>query len=227
MMVKEELGEEWLSNHWFRFGASSLANDILMQLQKEADGHYRSTDDLSNDQEVSGCRFPDLPINPPMNDQQALFVRMTLDAWTERVNATGALLDKLSDEEMMQEVAPARNRGIYLMGHLIVVHDMMLPLLRFQEPLHPELKLAFLEEADNAASTMPSVQQLREHWKSVHRTLIGHMQQLPDNEWFTRHGSISEEDFANEPHRNRLNLVLNRTGHLSYHRGQLALLPNR
>ena len=30
MMVKEELGEEWLSNHWFRFGASSLANDILI-----------------------------------------------------------------------------------------------------------------------------------------------------------------------------------------------------
>lgn len=49
MMVKEELGEEWLSNHWFRFGASSLANDILMQLQKEADGHYQSADHFSND----------------------------------------------------------------------------------------------------------------------------------------------------------------------------------
>ncbi|MBK8228650.1 MAG: deoxyribose-phosphate aldolase [Flavobacteriales bacterium] len=49
MMVKEELGEEWLSNHWFRFGASSLANDILMQLQKEADGHYQSPDYFSVD----------------------------------------------------------------------------------------------------------------------------------------------------------------------------------
>ena len=49
MMVKEELGEEWLSNHWFRFGASSLANDNLMQLQKEADGHYQSADYFSND----------------------------------------------------------------------------------------------------------------------------------------------------------------------------------
>ena len=49
MMVKEELGEEWLSNHWFRVGASSLANDILMQLQKEADGHYQSADYFSND----------------------------------------------------------------------------------------------------------------------------------------------------------------------------------
>ncbi len=49
MMVKEELGEEWLSNHWFRFGASSLANDILMQLQKEATGRYQSADYFSID----------------------------------------------------------------------------------------------------------------------------------------------------------------------------------
>lgn len=49
MMVKEELGDEWLSNHWFRFGASSLANDILMQLQKEADGRYQSADHFSLD----------------------------------------------------------------------------------------------------------------------------------------------------------------------------------
>ena len=49
MMVKEELGPEWLDPHWFRFGASSLANDILMQLQKEADGHYQSADYFSVD----------------------------------------------------------------------------------------------------------------------------------------------------------------------------------
>jgi deoxyribose-phosphate aldolase len=57
MMVKEELGEEWLSNHWFRFGASSLANDILMQLQKEADGHYQSADYFSEGAAFR-CRSP-------------------------------------------------------------------------------------------------------------------------------------------------------------------------
>lgn len=49
MMVKEELGPEWLSNEWFRFGASSLANDILMQLQKEESGRYQSADYFSVD----------------------------------------------------------------------------------------------------------------------------------------------------------------------------------
>lgn len=49
MMVKEELGPEWLSPHWFRFGASSLANDILMQLVKEETGRYQSADYFSVD----------------------------------------------------------------------------------------------------------------------------------------------------------------------------------
>lgn len=49
IMVKEELGPEWLDNHWFRFGASSLANDILMQLEKQATGNYSSADYFSID----------------------------------------------------------------------------------------------------------------------------------------------------------------------------------
>lgn len=49
MMVKEELGPEWLAPHWFRFGASSLANDILMQLVKEETGQYQSGDYFSID----------------------------------------------------------------------------------------------------------------------------------------------------------------------------------
>ncbi len=49
MMVKEELGEEWLDPFWFRFGASGLANDILMQLQKEHDGRYQGADYFSID----------------------------------------------------------------------------------------------------------------------------------------------------------------------------------
>ncbi|HLP11211.1 MAG TPA: deoxyribose-phosphate aldolase [Flavobacteriales bacterium] len=49
VMVKETLGEEWLSNEWFRFGASRLANDILMQLVKQANGVYQSGDYFSKD----------------------------------------------------------------------------------------------------------------------------------------------------------------------------------
>lgn len=44
VMLNEVLGEAWMNNHWFRFGASSLANDVLMQLMKEKTGVYQSAD---------------------------------------------------------------------------------------------------------------------------------------------------------------------------------------
>lgn len=49
VMLKEVLGDDWLSNEWFRFGASSLANDVLMQLVKESTGAYQSAPYFSVD----------------------------------------------------------------------------------------------------------------------------------------------------------------------------------
>ncbi len=49
VMLRETLGNAWMNNEWFRFGASSLANDILMQLAKEASGVYQGQDYFSKD----------------------------------------------------------------------------------------------------------------------------------------------------------------------------------
>ena len=49
VMVKEVLGDQWLNNKWFRFGASSLANDVLMQIIKNESGIYQSADYFSID----------------------------------------------------------------------------------------------------------------------------------------------------------------------------------
>jgi deoxyribose-phosphate aldolase len=49
VMVKEILGDAWMNNEWFRFGASSLANDLLMQIVKEKTGVYQSKDYFSID----------------------------------------------------------------------------------------------------------------------------------------------------------------------------------
>jgi len=49
VMVRETLGEAWLDPDWFRFGASTLANDILRQLVKEKTGVYQSFDYFSKD----------------------------------------------------------------------------------------------------------------------------------------------------------------------------------
>lgn len=49
VMLKEVLGEDWMNNYWFRFGASSLANDVLMQLMKEKTGVYQAANYFSVD----------------------------------------------------------------------------------------------------------------------------------------------------------------------------------
>jgi deoxyribose-phosphate aldolase len=49
VMLNEVLGEKWMTNKYFRFGASSLANDILMQLVKNETGIYQSSNYFSKD----------------------------------------------------------------------------------------------------------------------------------------------------------------------------------
>ena len=49
VMVKETLGPDWLSPDLFRFGASSLANDVIMQIIKQDTGYYQSKDYFSLD----------------------------------------------------------------------------------------------------------------------------------------------------------------------------------
>ena len=43
-MLYETMGPEWMNPDMFRFGASSLLNDVLMQLRKEKSGAYQSAD---------------------------------------------------------------------------------------------------------------------------------------------------------------------------------------
>ena len=47
--VAETVGEEWLQPHLFRFGASSLLNDVLLQRQKLQTGHYSGADYVTID----------------------------------------------------------------------------------------------------------------------------------------------------------------------------------
>jgi deoxyribose-phosphate aldolase len=49
VLVKETLGDDWLTPDLFRIGASSLLNDLLMQYQKEKTGVYQSSVYFTND----------------------------------------------------------------------------------------------------------------------------------------------------------------------------------
>jgi hypothetical protein len=159
--------------------------------------------------------------------QQEIFIKMVLDAWNSYIKRTDDLFNALSDKQLSTEVAPNRNRGTYLLGHLTAVHDRMLPILGFGNALYPELYEAFVEKPDKAVTDIPSIGELRLYWKEVNTKLAEHFNKLTPDEWFQKHNSVSEEDFKKEPHRNKLNLIINRTNHLVSHFGQLVFLSNK
>jgi deoxyribose-phosphate aldolase len=47
VMVRETLGDDWLTPDLFRFGTSTLLNDVLMQVAKTVDGRYQAADYFS------------------------------------------------------------------------------------------------------------------------------------------------------------------------------------
>ena len=159
-----------------------------------------------------------------MNNQKNVMIKMVLDAWNNYLQRADSLFDLLTDEQLQSEVAPGRNRGIYLLGHLTAVHDGMLPLLEFEEQLYPELTVPFLTEADNPSKQIHTTTELRSCWKKVSLSLTDHIGDVKTEEWFQRHTAVSQENFIKEPHRNKLNILINRTNHLSYHLGQLTFL---
>ncbi len=159
-------------------------------------------------------------------DAKQLIVKSVLDGWNSRVETANKLFDSLSDEDLQKEVSPGRNRGVYLMGHLALVNDKMLPLLNFGPEQYAHLDEAFLSKPDKSMD-LPSVKEVRALWKNSNAKLTEHFNKLTPDEWFQKHTSVSAEDFVKEPHRNRLNVVLGRTNHLQYHVGQVALLKKK
>ncbi len=156
--------------------------------------------------------------------QTAVMVKMATELWDSEIASFDNLLESLTDIELEREIAPGKNRVVYLAGHMAAVHDAMLPLLGFGELLHPELQPIYIRTPDRAVVETPSAADLRKYWKEINQKIQEGIQKTAPEAWFGRHNSISEEDFAKEPHRNKLNLLIGRAKHVSYHLGQLVLV---
>ena len=153
-----------------------------------------------------------------------LFVKMVVAAWDASTSQVNKLFDELSDAQFAAETSPGRNTGIYLLGHLTAVTDRMMPLLGFGEPLYPRLDSVFLASPDKSGLEMPPLAELKKYWKEVNVRLSESIAKATPNEWLMKHTAVSAEDFAKEPHRNKLNVLINRTNHQSTHYGQLIYL---
>lgn len=158
-----------------------------------------------------------------MNTTQTT-IKMVFDRWYALIKNFDASLNAFTDEQLLQEIAPGKNRGIYLLGHLIAVHDDMLILLDLGDKLYPELNEPFIKSPDKTVSEIPSAKELRAYWSKQNEVITQRFDSIQPDEWFQKHTAVSAEDFAKEPHRNKLNIIITRTSHLAYHHGQFVLL---
>jgi hypothetical protein len=148
---------------------------------------------------------------------------LALKAWKTQIDRADKLFGALSSEEVLREIAPGRNRVLYLWGHLTAVHDAMLPLLGLRQRLHPEFDVAFVSNPDKSRADMPSHEQVRGAWSVVNAELWKGFEKMSWPEWVQRHAAVSAEEFAKDASRNRFAVLLSRTNHLSYHLGQAVL----
>jgi len=88
------------------------------------------------------------------------YVALGLKTWNAQIDRADKLFGRLSSEEILREIAPGRNRLLYLWGHLTAVHDAMLPLLSLGERLHPEFDVAFVLNPDKSRADIPSHEQV-------------------------------------------------------------------
>ena len=152
---------------------------------------------------------------------------MMIDAWEIQNSRVDKLLEELSDEQLKAETAAGKNSGVYILGHLTAVSDGLLPILGFGEKLYPQLEEVFMKNPERSDLEKPSPAELKQYWRGVNAKIREHLGELTAADWFTKHTAVSAEDFANEPHRNKLNVLMNRTIHQSYHLGQLNFLKEK
>lgn len=159
------------------------------------------------------------------SDQQ--FIDSALRAWKSSVERAEKFFNALSADELQQEVAPERNRLIYLWGHLAAANDALFPLLGVGSRLHPELDAIFLANPDRSATLLPSTTDIKRAWDAIHDALWSAFSKLSASDWLAKHTAVSDEEFVREPHRNRYTVLLSRTSHIAFHYGQMILVKPR
>lgn len=149
-----------------------------------------------------------------------------LNSWKLVINRFNKILADLTDDQLQQQVAPGKNRVLYLVGHLIATHDRMFSLLGIGERLYPELDETYLTNPDRALADPLSGTELRRAWAKVNDKLTSAFEMFTLEDWLQKHAAVSDEEFVKDPTRNRLAIVISRTGHASYHSGQAIFAKN-
>ena len=77
-------------------------------------------------------------------DHKTVAVKFALNAWQTNIDRCTKLINGLSDDQLLKEIAPGKNRGVYLVGHLAAIHDVLPEILGLGRRANPGLQPAFI-----------------------------------------------------------------------------------
>lgn len=155
---------------------------------------------------------------------ETLLVNTAIAHWKLVLGRFESSIAKLTDDQLQQQIAPGKNRLVYLVGHLAAVHDRMFALLGIGERLHPELDAPYLTNPDRTLPDPVSPSEVRTLMNEINAALTAAFEKLTPEEWLRPHTAVSVDDFSKEPLRNRLAVLLSRTSHAAFHTGQAILI---
>lgn len=133
------------------------------------------------------------------------------------------VLESISDEKFFSPIVPNGNSPSWLLGHLADTDDLLLGLFGIRQRLYPELSKVYHHTKGTNQTGHLSKQELIAQWKQIVGELDAAFKKMSEQEWLSRHMAVSVEDFAKEPHRNKLNVMLSRVTHKASHLGQIAM----
>src|SRR6266478_2968994 len=86
---------------------------------------------------------------------QQLAVKVAINSWKLVVERVGKKFSALTEEQLLKEVAPGKNRLIYIWGHLTAIHDAMFPILGLGPRMHSDGRQKDSHRDRGLAFTLP------------------------------------------------------------------------
>jgi hypothetical protein len=102
---------------------------------------------------------------------QQLSVKVAVNSWRLGVERADKIFSNLAAGQLLREVAPGKNRLIYLWGHLTAIHDGLFSILGLGQRQRPELDAIFISHPDKTAAQLPSARKLKQYWDEVNAKL--------------------------------------------------------
>src|SRR5260370_17229392 len=90
-------------------------------------------------------------------------VTVAINSWKLVAERAGKTFSNFTEDKLFKEVAPGKNRVIYIWGHLIATHDAMFSILGLGPRLTPELDAIFISNPDETPAQLPSAAQLTQN----------------------------------------------------------------